>query len=66
MTDIPTSLAKFQGPDSNTTKYERQAKALFHAGGAILLKHQMEALSPAARAEVIALMEKAFGKRKTD
>lgn len=61
----PTSpLGKLQGPDANTSKFERQAKALFHAGGAILMKHQMEALSPAARAEVIALMEKSYGRLK--
>jgi hypothetical protein len=63
MTDIPTSLAKFQGPDSNAAKYERQAKAFWAAGGVILSPYQMDELSPAARGEVERVMEKAYGKR---
>lgn len=58
-----SSLARFQGPEADTTKFERHAKALFKVGGALLLKHQMDELTPAARAEVERLMERAYGKR---
>lgn len=66
MTDphIPNSLAKMQGPAGDPNTFERQAKAFWNAGGAILLPNQIERLSPAARAEVEKQMEQSYGKRK--
>lgn len=66
MTDprIPTSLAKHQGPVGDPNTFERQAKAFWSAGGAILLPHQLEALSPAAKAEVMKMMAQAYGPRR--
>lgn len=63
--NIPTSpVNRWKGPDADPNTYERQAKAFWNAGGAILMPEQMQALSPAARAEVEREMEKAYGKRE--
>lgn len=66
MTDpnIPTSLAKHQGPVGDPSTFERQAKAFWSAGGAILMPNQLERLSPAARAEVEKQMVQAYGPRR--
>jgi hypothetical protein len=63
MSHEPSSpLGKLQGPDGSAGKFDRQARAFVKAGGAILLKYQMEKLSPKARSEVEALMRQAYGK----
>lgn len=62
--NIPTSpVNRWKGPDANPNTFERQAKAFWAAGGAILMPNQIEKLSPAARAEVEKQMEQAYGKR---
>lgn len=62
MTDLKSPLGKMQGPEGSPSTFERQAKAFVKAGGAILLPHQKDALSPEAQAEIDAVMKKAYGK----
>lgn len=64
MTDAASPLAKLQGPPGSPAKFERQAKAFVHAGGAILFPHQLAKLTAATRAEIEGLMEAAYGKRQ--
>jgi hypothetical protein len=64
MSDLTSPLGKMQGLVGDPNLVSRYARKLRDAGGALLLKHQLESLSPAARAEIEAAMVKSYGKAR--
>jgi hypothetical protein len=62
MSDLTSPLGKMQGPAGDPNLVSRYARKLRDAGGALLLKHQLDALSPATKAEIEAAMQKAYGR----
>lgn len=48
----------------NPGTFERYAKQLRKAGGALILPNQMEELAPATKADIEKLQDRAYGKAK--
>lgn len=65
MNDLSSPLGRIVGPEGNPNSINRRAKVLWQSGnGALLFRHHLEALSPAARAEVEAQMITTYGSRE--